>query len=185
MSSMGRCVAGRAGWLAGPLAALVLLAAPGRAATDDALASLTGTWRGPVIENGLNARLGEVEAVLDVGERDVSARWSTLNGQTVEIELAPSARPNVLAQPARGLEAMLGGNRRPNPLEGEPLLWGRRDEHGLYIYRLEIGRDGSLTLDRYGFEPAAGGMVTFTVSRTDPKGGELGRLRATLKRQAP
>jgi hypothetical protein len=166
------------------VAALVLLAAPGGAATRDPLLSLAGTWRGPVTENGLSARTREVEAVLEVGERDVSARWTTLDGRTAEVELAPTARPDVLAQPSRGLGAMLGGGR-PNPLEGEPLLWGRRDAHGLYVYRLEIGQDGALTVDRYGFEPAAGGTVTFTVSRADPKGGEQGRLRATLTRQAP
>jgi hypothetical protein len=185
MSSRGRGVAVRALWLAGPLAALVLLAAPGRAATEDALASLTGIWRGAVTENGLDARLSEVEAVLDVGEGDVAARWSTLDGRTAEAELVPTARPDVLAQPARGLQAMLGGNRPPNPLEGGPLLWGRRDGHGLYVYRLEIGQDGALMLDRYGFEPAPGGAVTFTASRAGPQGGELGRLRATLTRQAP
>ena len=185
MSSIGWSAAGRAARPALALVALVFVAAPGAAAPRDPLLSLTGMWRGPVTENGLNARVGEVRAVLDLGDPDVSARWTALDGQTAKVELSPTARPNVLAQQARGLGAMLGGGRSPDPLGGEPMLWGRRDEHGLYVYRVQIGPDGALTLDRYGFEPAAGDTVTFTASRADPKGGELGRVRATLTRQAP
>jgi hypothetical protein len=178
-------VAGRARRCWWPAAVLLLLAAPGPAAEDNPLAALTGTWRGAVAENGLNAPVTTLEATLDVGERDVTARWTTLDGETADVELAPSARPDVLAQPARGLEAVLGGGRRPNPLDGEPLFWGRRDQHALYLYRLEVAHDGTLLLDRYGFEPGAGGTVTLTVSRAGPNGGELGRVRATLTRQAP
>jgi hypothetical protein len=90
----------------------------------------------------------------------------------------------VLAPAAGGFQAMLGNTKVPNPLEGEPLLWGRRDGQGFYIYRLELAADGSLALDRYAFEPGADGShMSFGISRTGAGGESLGEARAELERQ--
>ena len=95
--------------------------------------SLVGTWRGTLSGKTAQTSQGEVEVELKAGGRGVVARWPDLDGTAQSAELVPGKRPDVLAPAAGGFQAMLGNTKVPNPLEGEPLLWGRRDEGILYL----------------------------------------------------
>lgn len=161
-------------------------------AADGGLGRLAGKWRGSVVENGLQAPVTSVRAELeDAAGGALVASWTTLDGSEASVELAPSARPGVLApRPAKGLRSMLGMGEDKGvarPLEGAPLLWGRRGGDGaVYVYSLRVGRDGAPALERYGFEPdAAGGGLRFTAGRVgqDGEGGAGGGLRADLARE--
>ena len=179
--SMSR-IAGAALGLAGLASALA-------AAADEGVARLVGTWRGPVVENTLGVPLKEVLAELRVDGRAVTARWTTLGEGEASVRLEPGARPGVLAPAAaRGLGSMFGGRRAADPLEGEPLLWGRVEgSGGLSVYRLAVSREGRPTLDRYTFRPADPGAegLAFAASRLGPGGETVGGLRAALGRAPP
>ena len=182
MSSI-RATARRRSWPVLALAGLGLLA-PAAHAADELAKGLAGTWRGAVTESTLETPLREVEVELEASGSDVIARWPTVDGSAQLVRLAPSERPGILAPAAGGLQAMLGNADVPNPLEGEPLLWARRDERAFYIYRLELAVDGRLTLDRYVFEPGPHpGRLAFSVTRSGAGGEKLGQARATLERQ--
>jgi hypothetical protein len=182
MSSI-RVARSRLSWPVLVLAGVGLVASAANAA-DELAQSLVGTWRGTLSGKTAQTSQGEVEVELKADGRGVVARWPALDGTAQSTELVPGRRPGVLAPPAGGFQAMLGNAEVPDPLEGEPLLWGRRDEKGFYIYRLELAADGSLVLDRYAFEPGAdGNHLAFGISRTGAGGESLGEARAELERQ--
>jgi hypothetical protein len=182
MSSI-RVARSRLSWPVLVLAGVGLVASAADAA-DELAQSLVGTWRGTLSGKTAQTSQGEVEVELKASGRGVVARWPALDGTAQSAELVPGKRPDVLAPAAGGFQAMLGNTKVPNTLEGEPLLWGRRDGQGFYIYRLELAADGSLALDRYAFEPGAdGGRMSFGISRTGAGGESLGEARAELERQ--
>lgn len=179
-----RAAARRWGWVV--LLPLWLLggAAPEAAAAERLPEALAGTWHGTVAESMPGTALKQVQVELQAsGSNGVAARWTALDGSAQSAQLVPGKRPGVLAPAAGGLMAMLREAEVPNPLEGEPLLWARRDERGLYIYRLELAAGGALSLDRYAFEPGADGRLAFTASRSDALGEVKGRASALLERQ--
>ena len=68
----------------------------------------------------------------------------------------PSARPAVFEERReRGLFSLFTGDESRNLHEG-PILWARFEGASFILYRLDIGKDGRMTLDRFRLEPSGG-----------------------------
>jgi hypothetical protein len=144
---------------------------------------VVGRWQGPVVESSLPEAPPELRAEITISGQIVTARWTRLAGGEASARLEPGKRPAVLMEHERGLRAMFGRDRPVDPLQGQPLIWGRRSGPGVILYEFAIARDGDPTLDRYQLTPAAGGELQLQASRVGATGKTIGDLRALLRRE--
>jgi hypothetical protein len=165
-------------WLA--LVMPILICATAAAAEDGP----AGSWRGAVVESSLTGSPAEFQANIAISGGTVTARWTRLDGGEASIRLEPGDYGAVLIERKQGLSAMFGRDKPIDPLQSQPLLWGRLEGQGLVLYELAIARNGEPRLDRYHLAPAGVDELQLEASRVGPAGEPTGGLRALLRREA-
>lgn len=143
-----------------PLGALVMSLLLVGTALAAAPASLAGAWRGASAGSAAGAEVAL--SVRQSGDR-LTVVVGLPSAAPRTIELAPGDAPGILVPARGGMFSLFGGKDRPDPLQGAPLVWGRVAGDSLMLYRLEIARDGSYTLEQI-VATRAGDRVTLVVS---------------------
>lgn len=159
------------------LAALVVSVGIAGAAGAAAPASLAGSWRGAVSGGPPGA---EVALSLQSSGDRLSVVVTLPSAAARTIELMPGDAPGILVPARGGMFSMWRGNERPDPLGGAPLVWARVAEDSLTLYRLQIARDGSYTLERFAATRTTEGVaLTVSTRRTGQPPEEItAELRA-------
>lgn len=164
------------------IAAALLLCLSGNvwAAIPEALA---GRWSGAVARVGAeNGGEAMAELGLEASGAGFALTFDLPEWRLGRAALTPTERPEVfeVAGSDGGLFGMFAGDKRANPLDGEPLTWARRTASGLVVYRLRIEADGGATLRRLALEAVDGGLKLQLEQRVD--GGPPARWRGVLAR---
>lgn len=128
-----------------PLGALVMCLLLAGSALAAAPASLAGSWRGASIGGQDGAEVAF--SVRQSGDR-LTVVVGLPSAAPRTIELTPGEAPGVLVPVRGGMLRLFRSEDRPDPLQGAPLVWGRVAGDSLMLYRLEIARDGSYTLEQ-------------------------------------
>ncbi len=133
--------------LSAPLLLLLILAR-GLAGALEAKAAghldpFTGTWH----PTAPGSPIAEI-AVHPAHERlFVTVRYA--GGESWRFRLEPTRMPGIYREAASsGILSWLSSRRAGNPLEGEPLVWGRSGPGELAFYRLRIAASGSYRLEQ-------------------------------------
>jgi hypothetical protein len=147
-----------------------------RSALAAAPGSLTGSWRGASIGGQDGAEVAF--SVRQRGDR-LTVVVGLPSAAPRTIELMPGEAPGILVPVPGGMLRLFRREERPDPLQGAPLVWGRVVGDSLMLYRLEIARDGSYTLEQI-VATRTGEGVALAVS-TRRSGAEPESLAAELR----
>lgn len=154
------------------LAFLLLL--PYRAA-DAFDGALVGSWAG-TLENGDPGRPVRLTLAREGSGFVVDADLpGIVSGRS---RMVPTDQPGVFQEGTRErLFSFFESSTRSNPFDGAPMLWSRSTEHGLVIYRLTIGRDGTAELLRLALEADADAATLAVERRHDGEPPERWQAR--------
>lgn len=160
----------------------ILLCTAAASAGAEPVAQSLGQWRGAVVERSAGAPVsqGPITLRLNGGGDRFSVDLSAAGASLVAGEFHPTARPDVFGPRAtKGVASLLGRSGTVNPLEGKPLVWGRRAGEELVIYRLEV-QAGTYQLDRLVLTPTGTRLALAFERRVHDRPPE--RFRALLDR---
>jgi hypothetical protein len=147
------------------------------------IASSRGTWIGPIGErsSAWSSGAGKIELRVEGSESHFSVNLAGPGGSLLVGEFQAGNRKNVFEPPqAKGLMSFLGRAGVPvNVLEGKPLVWARRADEELIVYRLEL-QGGPYRLDRLVLRPAGNRLDVVFERREHDRPPE--RFSANLER---
>ncbi|MFO1035268.1 MAG: hypothetical protein U1E45_00355 [Geminicoccaceae bacterium] len=165
------------------LLALTFVLATWPAWAQGQLEAIKGSWAGTVTESSVPA--APVGAPLSItvtpNGDDLQLSWISPDGKSTEVKLAPSSRPGIWRAVKGGFFSMFGDSETVNPLAGDELVWARLQQDTLFLYRMNINRDGTFVIDRYGCRPVDG-KVEVELSR-QASDAEALSARAVLERK--
>lgn len=144
------------------LAALVMNVLLAGAVLAAAPASLAGSWRGAIVGSPAGA---EVALAIRPSGDGLTVVVTVPPSAPRTVELMPGDAPGVLVPVRGGMLGLFRGKDRPDPLQGAPLVWGRVAGEALTLYRLEIARDGSYTLEQIVATRTADGVALTVTTR--------------------
>ncbi len=139
-------------------------------------ASLAGSWRGAIIGSADGA---EVTFSVRPSRDRLTVVVSLPSAAPRTVELMPGDVPGILVPARGGMFSLFGGKDRPDPLQGAPLAWGRAAGETLTLYRLQIARDGTYTLEQLVATRTADGVALVVTTRRS--GSEPEEIAAELR----
>jgi hypothetical protein len=150
------------------------------------IADSRGTWTGAIGErsSAWSAGTAKIELRVEGGDSRFSVDFTGPGGPLLASEFQAGNRKDVFDPPAaKGFMSLFARPRATaDTLNGKPLLWARRTNAELIVYRLEL-QGGPYRLDRLVLRPAGDRLDVVFERREHDRAPE--RFAASLARQRP
>ena len=157
------------------LAASLLMLVTNLPALATTIEQLAGQWHGAWPS-------GEAASV-EIASSEDGELSIVVSGDGITLEpvvFRPSSKPDVFEHAEQTSLFDMFKSTEPAQLHEAPLLWARRSDEALSVYRLSVDRSGHMTMDRWQLEPA-GSSATLRIERI-LDGVVASRAEATLEK---